>query len=83
MISLFLAASAFAAIHLGISGTRLRDALVARTGANIYMIGFSIASVATLIWLINAYKLAPYLPTWGNPNVVKPIAVMRESSGAV
>jgi uncharacterized membrane protein len=76
MISLFLAAAAFAAIHLGVSGTRLRDALVARIGPAIYMIGFSAASVAVLAWLIYAYRGSPYLPTWGIPNAVKPVAVI-------
>jgi uncharacterized membrane protein len=76
MTSLALAAFAFAAIHLGISGTRLRDALVARIGQAAYMIAFSVASVAVLIWLINAYKAAPYLPSWGNPEAVKPVAII-------
>jgi uncharacterized membrane protein len=76
MISLALAATAFAAIHLGISGTRLRDVLVARFGLPAYMIGFSAASVAVLVWLISAYKAAPYLPTWGNPEVFKPVAII-------
>lgn len=76
MISLALAAIAFAAIHLGISGTRMRDVLVARFGQAAYMVGFSVASVAVLIWLISAYKAGPYLATWGNPEVFKPVAIV-------
>jgi uncharacterized membrane protein len=75
MISLALAAIVFAAIHLGVSGTRLRDDLVGRMGLPAYMIGFSVASVAVLIWLISAYKAAPYVPTWGNPEPFKPVAI--------
>jgi uncharacterized membrane protein len=76
MISLALAATAFAAIHLGLSGTRLRDVLVTRLGQPAYMIAFSVASVVVLIWLISAYKAAPYLPTWGNPEAFKPFAII-------
>jgi uncharacterized membrane protein len=75
MIVLGLAAAAFAVIHLGISGTRLRDLLAARLGLAAYMIVFSVASVAVLVWLISAYKAAPYLPTWGNSNAFKPLAI--------
>jgi len=76
MISLTLAAAAFALIHIGISGTRLRDVLVARAGLPLYMIGYSIMSIAALIWLISTYKAAPYLPTWGTPAAVKPLAII-------
>jgi uncharacterized membrane protein len=76
MIVLALAAAAFAVIHLGISGTRLRDLLVARFGQAAYMIAFSVASVAVLSWLIIAYKAAPYLPTWGNPDAFRPVAII-------
>jgi len=75
MLSLLLAAAAFAGIHLGVSGTRVRDAMVARVGPNAYMIGFSVASVVALVWLIRAYKAAPYLPTWGQPDAFKPLAI--------
>jgi uncharacterized membrane protein len=75
MLSLLLAAAAFAGIHLGVSGTRVRDRLVGQFGANAYMIGFSVASVVALVWLIRAYKAAPYLPTWGQPEAFKPVAI--------
>ena len=32
------------------------------------MIGFSLASVASLIWLIIAYRGADYDPVWGQSN---------------
>jgi uncharacterized membrane protein len=75
MISLALAAAAFALIHLGVSGTRLRDALVGRIGQGAYMVAFSLGSVATLVWLISAYRAAPYVATWGQLQWWKPVAI--------
>ena len=75
MISLVLAALAFTAIHLGISGTAARDVLVARLGLRAYMVVFSVASVATIAWLVGAYNAAPYAPTWGQLQWWKPFAI--------
>jgi len=75
MMSVFVAAACFAGIHLGVSGTRLRGLLVARIGTNLYMVIFSVASVAVFIWLVNAYKAAPYIETWGQPVWFRPIAI--------
>lgn len=55
MTNLALAAVAFAAMHLLIAGTRVRDALVARLGEKTYLGAFSLASAAVLGWLIWAY----------------------------
>lgn len=51
MVTLIAAAVAFVLLHLLVSGTPLRDALVARIGQNAYMGLFSLASVAGLVWL--------------------------------
>ncbi len=75
MITLALAAAFFIAIHLGWSGTRLRDASVARLGLRAYMVVFSIASVGGMVWLVSAYNTAPYLPTWGQLQWWKPFAI--------
>ena len=58
MIGLVAAAAVFLAIHLLISGTRLRDAITARIGQGPYMGLFSLASVAALVWLGFAYAAA-------------------------
>jgi len=73
MTALALAALAFTGIHLGVSGTTLRDRIVARLGLRGYMTAFSAASLAALAWLIVAYKDAPYLPTWGMLEWWKPV----------
>lgn len=58
MAMLFLAAAFFLALHLLVSGTRLRDALTRRIGEGPYMGLFSLASIAGLVWLGFAYAMA-------------------------
>jgi uncharacterized membrane protein len=58
MIGLIAAAAVFLAIHLFISGTRLRDAIVARIGQGPYMGLFALASLASLVWMGFAYGAA-------------------------
>lgn len=65
MISLLLAVVFFVGIHQYISGTALRDTLVARLGEKAYMGLFSIFSFIGLIWMIKAYGGAPYIELWG------------------
>lgn len=76
MISLLLAALFFIGIHLGVSGSRMRDELVGRYGLRAYMIGFSVGSVAGMIWLVNAYQVASYVPLWGMAGWWKVIAIV-------
>ncbi len=76
MTSLTLAALAFISIHLGISGTTMRDTLVARIGLRAYMIAFSAASVGAIAWLITAYNTAPYERLWGQLQWWKPVAIV-------
>jgi len=58
MTNLALAAVAFAAMHLLIAGTRMRDALAARLGEKRFIGLFSLASAGVLGWLIWAYAKA-------------------------
>lgn len=66
MLSLALAALAFVGIHVFISGTPLRDRLVARLGEKPYLGAFSLLSLATLVWMVWAYVdvHAPYPTAW-------------------
>jgi uncharacterized membrane protein len=50
MSNLLAAAAFFLAIHLLVSGTRVRDALTGRIGQGPYMGLFSLASIAGLVW---------------------------------
>ncbi|CAI8912422.1 NnrU family protein [Methylocaldum szegediense] len=74
MIQLTFAAAFFVGIHFLIAGTRWRDRLITRYGERIYRGGFSILSLAGLVWLIYAYRQAPYIETWGQLQWFKPIA---------
>ena len=64
MTSLVLAALTFGGLHLFISGTKLRDALIARMGERVYRALYSLISAAALGWLILVYaKLRVVMPT--------------------
>jgi uncharacterized membrane protein len=58
MINLVAAMAFFMAIHLLISGTRLRDALVARLGLGAYLGVFVVLSWVGLIWIGWAFAAA-------------------------
>jgi len=74
MVSLLLAAAFFLGIHLLVSGTALRDRLIARLGEGPYRGLFSLASLTALVWLCMAYNRAPYVETWGRLEGLKPLA---------
>jgi uncharacterized membrane protein len=63
MLSLILAAVFWVALHLGAAGP-LRPALVARLGEGGYRGLFSGLSAVGLVWLVLAYRGAPYVALW-------------------
>lgn len=58
MTMLIAAAVIFLAIHVLISGTRVRDAITGAIGEGPYMGLFSLASIAVIVWLVVAYNHA-------------------------
>lgn len=56
MVSLVIAAAFFVGIHVCVSGTSLRAAIVARTGEKAYQALFSLVSLLGLVWLCLAYS---------------------------
>ena len=58
MLMLVAAGIAFLAIHLLISGTRVRDAIVGVIGEGPFRGLFALASLATLVWLAISYNAA-------------------------
>jgi uncharacterized membrane protein len=58
MQMLIAAAAAFLAIHLVVSGTRLRDIITGVIGEGPYLGLFSLASIGIIVWLAIAYKSA-------------------------
>jgi uncharacterized membrane protein len=74
MLWLIAASSFFLLIHFGVSGTRLRDVLVARLGAGPYRGAFAVASVVGIVWMITAYRRAPAVDLWGQLTGLRPLA---------
>jgi uncharacterized membrane protein len=62
MAMLVAAAAAFLLLHLVVSGTRVRDAIVGRIGEGPYMGLFSLASIAGLVWLGFSFAAARSSP---------------------
>jgi uncharacterized membrane protein len=58
MSSLIAAALVFLGIHVLISGTRIRDVITGAIGEKPYLGLFSLASLATIIWLASSYNAA-------------------------
>jgi len=54
-------------LHAGVAGTPLRAWLVARASEKTYRSGFSIASLGSLWWLVQAYRQAPFVLLWRAP----------------
>jgi len=76
MLQLILAAAFFVGLHFVISGSALRDTLVAKLGEMSFRGVFSLLSVLGLWWLVHAYRAAPYVETWGQLGGFKPIAAL-------
>jgi uncharacterized membrane protein len=58
MTMLIAAACVFLGIHLFVSGTRLRDAIVGLIGEGAYLALFSLASLGVIVWLVMAFNAA-------------------------
>ena len=76
MVSLVLASLFFVAIHVFVSGTELRDRLVAKLGEGPYRGLFSLASLAGVVWMSWSYNNAPYLELWGSPVALRHLAAL-------
>jgi uncharacterized membrane protein len=74
MADLIAANAYFLLIHFGVSGTTLRDALIARLGAGLYRAAFVLGSLAGLAWMIYAYRRAPTVELWGLLLGLRPVA---------
>src|ERR1700751_3677735 len=65
MLNLIAASAFFLLIHFAVSGSKLRDTLVARLGEGPYRGAFALASILGLVWMGYAYRHAPAIPLWG------------------
>jgi uncharacterized membrane protein len=75
VLSLVAACAFFLLIHFGVSGTRLRDRLVARIGEGPYRGAFSLASLVGLLWMSHAFARAPDIELWGKLPGLRPLAL--------
>jgi uncharacterized membrane protein len=67
MTLLILAAALWVFVHVGISGTTLRDAVVAQLGEKRFMLAFSIGSVVSIFLLVLAWQNAGTTFLWSAP----------------
>jgi uncharacterized membrane protein len=64
-----LSALVFLGLHVGISGSPVRQKMVERLAEKGYQIVFSVLSVLALIWLVAAWRNAPELNLWSVPGL--------------
>jgi uncharacterized membrane protein len=68
---LILAALLWVFVHVGISGTRLRDVAVARLGERAFMIAFSVTSVVAIVLLVTTWRGAETNFLWAAPPALR------------
>lgn len=75
---LALASFAWFAIHAFIAGSELRWWLVQRIGQRAFSALFSLLSLGSLLFLIDAYRKASFYPLWFSPRIIHllPLVVM-------
>jgi uncharacterized membrane protein len=76
MALLIVAALVWIALHLGLAGTMLRDALVQRIGGGPFRGAFSLLSVVALVFLVWAWHAAPSTLLWVAPDWLRWLLVL-------
>lgn len=76
MTELLLYTLLFVGTHLGIAGTPVRAFLVGKIGEGPYLIVYAVISLVTISWMADAYKVAPYVETWGQLYALQPVALV-------
>ena len=76
MSLLIVAALGWIGIHLGLAGTRLRDAVVQRIGEAAFRGVFSLLSVLALVFLVMAWNAAPSTLLWFAPHWLRWLLVL-------
>ncbi|BCX80453.1 hypothetical protein MIT9_P0026 [Methylomarinovum caldicuralii] len=72
---LILASLFFLGLHFGVAATPLRDRLIERFGPVPYRIGFAVSALLGLVFLVYAWRQAPFINLWGSPAVFRYLAV--------
>jgi uncharacterized membrane protein len=84
MEMLIAACCVFLGLHLIVAGTRLRDAITGAIGEGAYLGLFSLASIATIVWLVMSYNAAQtaaddpllYVPWTGIRHLAIPVVAL-------
>jgi len=74
MESLIAATALFLGMHWIVSGSPLRDVIVACTGEGPFKAGFALIITVSIVWMGWAYAHAPYVQTWGTAASLKPVS---------
>ena len=75
MSLLIVAALVWIAIHIGIAGTRVRDAIAARIGDNPFRGLFSLLSILAIVFLVRAWSRSETTPLWTAPEWLRWVLV--------
>jgi uncharacterized membrane protein len=67
---LALAAATWFLLHRAVAGSSLRTIIVRRIGEGRFRGLFALLSVASLWWLVAAYRTAPCAPLWATPRAL-------------
>lgn len=76
MAVLVIAALVWIGIHLGLAGTRVRDAIVSLIGDRPFRGLFSLASIASLVFLVWAWSNSGTTPLWYAPTWLRWVLVV-------
>ena len=86
MLQLAIACLVFLALHV-VPSTPLRPALVGTLGERAYLGLFSLASLAAIVWMVIAFKAAPFDLLWPGlrhlPSAVMPFAFILVVGGVM
>jgi uncharacterized membrane protein len=76
--ALLLAEAVFVGSHFVLSSMPVRDGVLKLIGENGFRLLYSLVAVASLAWVITAYRAAPHLQLWPDPPQLRylPIVLM-------
>jgi len=76
MNSLIAACLLFLGMHWIVSGSPLRGYIVKYVDETLFKVLFSLIIFASLTWMALAFSTAPYIPTWGTAESLKPVSLV-------
>src|SRR3546814_711166 len=86
--NLLFAVAVFVGSHFFLSSLPVRQPLIRRLGENGFRALYSLVAVVTLLWVVMAYGVAPYVPLWAPwsgyrlvPLLVMPVASILVVAG--